>query len=126
MSDSQLTGDAKDRLLKWALSDDHCVPTMTMAGAALGLSPVELRTGYFSYPKGIAEFGRCYGLLQAVPELRQAFPLVAVACPKFKPILDAWDELVGLFECDREACYRRITELTETMGTSGEGTWRNP
>lgn len=74
MSDFQLTGDAKDRLLKWALSDDRCVPTMTMAGAALGLSPVELRTGYFGHPKGIAEFGRCYGLLQAVPELRQAFP----------------------------------------------------
>lgn len=126
MSDFQLTGDAKDRLLKWALSSDHCVPSMTMAGAALGLSPVELRTGYFAHPNGIAEFGRCYALLQAVPELRQAFTLVAVACPQFKPILDAWDELVGLFESDREACYRRMTALTASTGTGGNGTWRNP
>ena len=126
MSEFQLTSDAKDRLLKWALSAYHCVPSLTMAGAALGLSPVELRTGYFGYPKGIAEFGRCYGLLQAVPELRQAFPLVVVSCPQFKPILDAWDELVGLFESDREACYRRMTELTASTGTGGNGTWRNP
>lgn len=126
MSDFQLTGDAKDRLLKWALIDMHDAPCLTMASAAVGLSPAELRNGFFAAPQSLGSFGRCYELMQAVPEIRQAFPLVAVACPQFKPILDAWDELVGLFESDREACYRRMTALTASTGTSGEGTWRNP
>lgn len=123
MTTIQLTSDARDRLLKWALIDGHDVPSLTMAQAAIGLTPGELRTGYFAAPRSLGAFGRCNELVQAVPELRQAFPLIEAACPEFGPVLDAWDELVGLFVSDREACYARLRDLTTAESL---GTWEQP
>lgn len=125
MSDFQLTTDAKDRLLRWALIELHDIPSLTMASAAIGMAPADLRNGYFGAPKSIGEFGRCYELMMEVPELREVFPLIETACPEFKPVLDAWDELAGLFVSDRAACYNRLRELT-TSSDAGNGTWRNP
>lgn len=120
-----LTSNAKDRLLKWALMGANSIPDLTMAQAATGLTPAQLRTGYFAAPKSLGDFGRCYELMQAVPELRAEFPVIVNACPEFEPVLNAWDELAGLFVSNREACYARLRELTSTE-TVGQGTWDAP
>ncbi len=40
---------------------------------------------------------RCYRLLQAVPELRAALPLVAEVCPKWRPIVERWGDIEAAY-----------------------------
>lgn len=118
MSEFVLSEDVKTRLLKWSLSGDTGSSSETIACAAIGLAETDRRNGDFDVPYDTSDFGRCYRLLQAVPELRDAFPLVVKAYPKFGPVLDAWDELAALYVSDLEACYRRIKELVSPSASS--------
>jgi hypothetical protein len=44
------------------------------------------------------DFGRCYRLLKLFPSWRAELPKVADVCPKWKPYVEAWDELTAMFE----------------------------
>lgn len=94
--------DAKNRLLAWTLSRDTGVSSKTIACIALGLQ----KPGHFGFdiPYDGGDFGRCYRLLQKVPELRDALPLVAEVCPKWRPLVERWDDI--------EAAY--LQDLSET------------
>lgn len=90
-----LSADAKDRMLAWTLSSDTGVSSKTIAKIALGLTP----GGPFGFdiPHDGGDFGRCYRLLQAVPELRAALTLVAEVCPKWRPLVERWDEIEAAY-----------------------------
>lgn len=94
-----LPTDAKDRLLAWTLSGDTGVSSETIASIALGL-PSRSSFG-FDIPHDGGDFGRCYRLLQKVPELRDALPLVAEVCPKWRPLVERWDEIEAAYLRDK-------------------------
>lgn len=122
----QLTDDVTHRIAVWAIKGDCGVSSETIAAVALGLQRGDAGRFGFDIPHDNGDFGRCYRLLKKIPELRDALPLVAEACPKWKPLVAEWDHLTALYEADLEAwadkgrktkykdtCYARIQELRD-------------
>ncbi len=107
----QLTPEITHKITVWALSGDTGVSSETIACIALGITPEQRRRGWFDIPGDDGDFGRCYRLLQAVPELRDALPLVAEKFPKYRPLVDIWDELTSLYEKDEseEPVYEMVS-----------------
>lgn len=126
---------------EWLLSGDTGISSKTIAAIALG---IEKKDGFgFDIPYDSADFGRCYRLLKAVPELRDYLPLVAEKCPKWRPLVEIWDELTRLYEQDlaeepqyemqsrgrgrtkrrvlvnKRRCHDRIRELREACMEAG-------
>ncbi|SCU75589.1 conserved hypothetical protein [Cupriavidus necator] len=93
-----LSPDAMRRLGNWILHGDTGVSSETMAAIALG-ADVMKGTGWGpDAPRDPSDFGRCYHLVQAVPEIRATFPRIACLVPAFAGILANWDELAGIYE----------------------------
>lgn len=96
----------------WLLSHDTGLSSETMAAIALGANT---RSG-LSAPHDVADFGRCYRLVKAVPQVRHAFPQIARKCPAFAGIIREWDELVVIYLRDlpkfgSKELYQRIENL---------------
>lgn len=98
------------RIAKWALGGDTGVSSETIACVALGLTP-DKHNYRFDTPSDGSDFGRCYRLLKAIPELRAVLPWVVAACPKWGPLVAIWDELVELYEKDQaeEPIYEKVS-----------------
>lgn len=120
----QLTPEITHMIAVWALGGDTGVSSETIAAVALGMKSREVGSFGFNTPSDNGDFGRCYRLLKKIPELRAALPLVAEACPKWKPLVAEWDNLTALYEADEEAyerkdnsykatCYARLNELRD-------------
>lgn len=118
----QLTPEITHKIAVWALGGDTGVSSKTIAAVAIGMTSREVGSFGFNIPHDNGDFGRCYRLLKRIPELRAALPLVAEACPKWKPLVAEWDHLTALYEADKEAherkdnsykatCYARMKEL---------------
>lgn len=104
------------RLTDWLFADDTGVSSKTMAGIAMGVNPAVMRAYGIDAPHDPSDFGRCYRLVLAVPEIIDAFPEIGRRVPKFAGILKNWDELCGLYERDMptgrsDDLYDRIKEL---------------
>lgn len=95
MSPQPLSESAMLRLLHWALSDDTGVSSNTIARVASGAT-----LGHADIPYDGGDFGRCYRLLQAVPELYDSLPDVARVCPKWGPLVDRWHDLEAAYLAD--------------------------
>lgn len=50
-----------------------------------------------AYPRDPADFGRCLGLLEACPELRDRLPRMADDGPEWAALVEHWDELEALW-----------------------------
>jgi len=75
--------DAYKRLARWALTDDTGMSSKAIGHRYLGLPPAH---GYYSHPHDAGDFGRCYRLLNAMPEIDIAIMSGASS---------AWNRLVG-------------------------------
>ena len=110
-----ISESAQQRLIEWLLSsDDTGVSSESMAAVALGVTKAR-RFGYDA-PYDPGDFGRCYRLVKAVPELVEVFPAISKAVPIFAGILANWTELCALYERERptgkcEELYNRIQQL---------------
>ena len=67
-------------------------------------------------PYDPSDFGRCYRLLKVMPEWVARMPEVAAKYPKWKPFVDAWDELTAMYEKElpkgtAPKLYARMKEL---------------
>lgn len=49
----------------------------------------------------MADFRRCWFLVEAVPEIRNSFPLIAERCPSFKGVIENWDAISAAYERER-------------------------
>ncbi len=140
MNTFQLTPEITHKIAMWFTSEDTGVSSETIASIALGRTKPARR---WDTPSDSGDFGRCYRLLQDIPELRAALPLVVELCPKWGPLVAVWDELTALYEQDRaeepiyekisrgrgrprltrqvnkRACYDRIKELYEACMLAG-------
>jgi hypothetical protein len=67
-------------------------------------------------PIDASDFGRCYRLLQVMPEWRARIGEVADRYPAWRPMAEAWEELTALYEAEVhtgmcERLYARMREL---------------
>jgi|GEM_PF-1469116 hypothetical protein len=91
----------EQRLVRWALSGDTGASSQTLACAVLGIRQEDRAFG-FAVPCDYSDFGRCYRLVQLVPEILTMWDKVVAACPAWGPLAEHWDELVALYEADTE------------------------
>lgn len=70
----------EQRLTRWALSGDTGTSSETLACAVLGIPDNNRRFG-FDVPYDHDDFGRCYRLVQLVPEILTMWDKVVAACP---------------------------------------------
>jgi hypothetical protein len=92
-----LNGDLE---LEWLKGTDTGVSSMTIVSVlsekhAL-LADGRLRHGG-DVPHDPSDFGRCYRLLQLFPEWKARLGEVAAKYPKWKPLVEAWDQLEALW-----------------------------
>jgi hypothetical protein len=80
-------------LKKWLASDDTGLSSRFMA-AVLSNPPFICD---FNYPHDPDDFGRCYRLLQAVPELRENFARLHRRPAPWPQLAAAWPELEKLY-----------------------------
>jgi hypothetical protein len=82
--------------LEWLNGRDTGTSSMTIFRAITGM-PVP-RDSHYDIPHDAADFGRCYRLLKLFPAWRPQLPKVIDICPKWRPYVEAWDELTELYE----------------------------
>lgn len=88
-----MTRDERTRAVKWLQGSDTGVSSETIWRVLMKETPKRM-----DIPYDPSDFGRCYRLLRAVPSFRPRLVEVARACPKWKPFVEAWDELTKLYE----------------------------
>ncbi len=100
-------------------------PQQWLAGRDTGVSSAFIYTAptgnstlyrQHDVPHDPEDFGRCYRLLKLFPQYREALPRAAQLCPKWKPFVEAWDELTALYEAEltkgaAPKLYERIKQL---------------
>lgn len=104
---------AMARIIHWFVSGDTGVSSESMVAVAVQAQSLTER---LDAPHDPADFGRCYRLVQAVPEIREHFSDIGATIPSFKGILDRWDDLVAIYERDlpmgkSTELHQRIKEL---------------
>jgi hypothetical protein len=123
--------------LHWIAGRDTGVSSKTIWAVMVGTAP-----DMADVPHDPDDFGRCFRLLELVPEWRPRLPEVAARYPKWGPMVEVWDELEALYRpivadggWNRDASrrmYDRMRELEdaglladgwERVGTSGW--WKN-
>ncbi len=111
---------------EWAVSRDTGTSSKTIYSAITGR-----KIDRIGIPYDPDDFGRCYRLLKLFPAWRKELDKVAVLCPRWKPFVEAWDELTALYEAagwheftpfngstgnpkmDNGKMYKRMNELEE-------------
>lgn len=109
-----LSQETVKRIGQWLANGDTGVSSETMVAISMGAVASD-ETG-FDAPYDPSDFGRCYKLVKAVPELRDQFKRIGEIVPTFAGILQNWDELCETFERDApkgrsDDLYSRIKEL---------------
>lgn len=100
---------ADQRAIDWLLSGDTGRSSKCICCVLTG-SPTVADNGFCAFPMDASDFGRCYRLLQRIPEWRARLPEVAALFPQWGPLVAAWDEVSLMYEAyiavderDREA-----------------------
>lgn len=81
------------RALQWVMSSDTGTSSKTIWAVMQMVEP-----DYFGTPADPDDFGRCYRLLQLIPEWRDHLRLVAYRYPAWAPLVREWDALTAMFE----------------------------
>jgi hypothetical protein len=86
--------------LEWARGRDTGLSSLLIFEVLSGREVFELAQWGRSYivPWDPSDFGRCYRLLKAVPRWRKRLEKVAQKHPRWRPLVDRWDELERLWE----------------------------
>lgn len=77
----------------WMVSGDTGTSSITIWSVMRGVTP-----RHADIPYDPDDFGRCYRLLKVMPSWRARLGEVADRYPKWRPFVDAWDELTALYE----------------------------
>lgn len=81
-----------DNILNWYVNGERGISSETMAAVALGKTMN--RPGY---PHDPADLNRCIKLVDAAPEVKEAFPVIAALSPMWATIIANWDDLRNSF-----------------------------
>jgi hypothetical protein len=68
------------------------------------------------WPRDVADFGRCVGLLNAVPALRDRLHLMAFTCPQWQALVGQWAEMEELYALEKERGeFPRLSQLIQSL-----------
>ena len=84
------------KVLQWLASGQSGLSSEVMAFTAVDIEQVGKFTLYH-YPLDPADLNRCIMLVDTIPEIREHFPKIASLSPRWKAIIDNWDELTATF-----------------------------
>lgn len=103
-------GDA----MAWLGNDDTGISSETIWSVMMGQQPRP--RWYPGTPRDPSDFGRCYRLLQVMPEWRPRLREVAEKYHEWRPLVEHWDELSALYEEElprktAPKLYKRMKEL---------------
>lgn len=104
------------RAMKWIVGNDTGVSSKTIWAVMQGtVDGVNRSGGNFDVPHDPSDFGRCFRLLQLIPEWRDDLAKVAEVFPAWKPLVDVWSDLEALYVKELQRPDRRAPELYERM-----------
>lgn len=100
----------QQRIIEWLCSGETGLSSKTMVCIHTGN---EMDRGWgFHAPSDVADFRRCWLLVQAVPEVKNSFPLIAKLCPAFKGVIENWDKISAAYERERgKGCCPKTYQL---------------
>ena len=95
---------------EWARSWDVGISSATIWSVLTGRpSPL----GTYDVPRDPGDIGRCFRLLDKLPAWRERLDAVAHRFPKWRPLVDHWDELRALY--DEEVASGTAPKLYDRM-----------
>ena len=89
----------QERIIQWLCSGETGLSSKTMVCIHTG-NEMDGDWG-FRAPSDVADFRRCWELLQLVPEVKNSFALIAEKCPAFKGVIENWDAISANYERER-------------------------
>lgn len=126
------------RAIKWVSGNDTGISSKTIWTAMMdGVDGPQRLGGNYDIPYDPDDFGRCFRLLQLLPEWRENMAKIVAAFPAWKPIVDAWSDLETLYVKGLNSPDGRAPELYDRMQAlveesrlldgwvkTGPGSWR--
>lgn len=91
----------------WLLNGHTGLSSKFMAATALGAEPPK----FPNYPHDGGDFGRCFELVEAAPEIKHYFNVIAQASNEWRAIIDNWDALVETMNSSDNSVYTHIQRL---------------
>lgn len=92
---------------EWLASGHVGLSSQVLAAATLGV----VRDTAPSYPHDVGDFSRCRYLYLRTPEAKEGLARLAAVSGPWHRLAPRWDELLSLYESDRDACHKLIREL---------------
>jgi hypothetical protein len=77
---------------QWIVSNDTGSSSITIWAVMMGVAPQ-----YPGIPYDPSDFGRCYRLLQNIPEWRDRLHEVAQAYPAWGPLVENWEKMTAIY-----------------------------
>lgn len=103
-----------DKIVDWFLSDDVGLSSKAMVSVAVG------KVSGTNAPMDLGDLNRCMKLLRDVPEVRHHFKHIASLSPKWKKLIDNWNDLETLFHEEvgiDNFCGKQNTKTNELLKT---------
>jgi hypothetical protein len=94
-----------ERAAQWIVGRDTGSSSKALWAVMMGVK------GGKDYPLDGGDFGRCYRLLQAVPEWRQRIGEMAAVSQYWKALVAHWDELEALHRDQPDKLYERLKTI---------------
>jgi hypothetical protein len=118
-----LLGETKMTLDEWIVNGEVGVSSKTMWSAIKGVAKGNEQMGWnFDTPSDPDDFRRCYLFYKQCNLTKEDLQTVAKVFKWYKPFMDAWDEMVKLYEEEspKRSCpklYARMEELNNEART---------
>lgn len=103
---------APDGLIAWLVSSDTGISSKAIVAQMTGTKSGD--DGWGDHPHDSDDFGRCYRLLEAVPEFRERIGEMAARSPEWKALVKRWDRLSDLY-ANGNGCSAAIREILDSV-----------
>lgn len=105
------------RLSKWFFGHDTGLSSKAIAFFMMGTRDV-----YFNYPHDVSDFGRCYRLLELIPEYRKRLWEMRGVNPEWTALIEHWEELEALWieESTGERAPKLYAKMRELIDSAKE------
>lgn len=90
--------DTKDKIIKWFISGNTGVSSEAIVAQLMNIKLTQSRRG--DHPHDGGDFGRCYKLLEAVPEFKLRINEMATRSNEWAALVTHWNVLTILYEND--------------------------
>jgi hypothetical protein len=100
-----------ERIINWFVTGDTGVSSEAIVAQMMG---IETGRTWGDHPHDCGDFGRCYKLLEAVPEFKPRINEMAKRSNEWAALVEHWDELTELYATDGK-CYERMKEIFATV-----------